>query len=85
MGVEGHQPQHPRGFRALRLVFDTAALREDDFVNGLEDEKGSGQAALRSQSGRHKHDVATPPCLDATPLVQYSERAQCEYERRSDD
>ena len=35
VGVEGHQPQHPRGFRALRLVFDTAALREDDFVNGL--------------------------------------------------
>ena len=34
-GGGGHQPQHPRGFRALRLVFDTAALREDDFVNGL--------------------------------------------------
>ena len=34
-GVEGHQPQHPRSFRVLRLVFDTAALREDDFVNGL--------------------------------------------------
>ena len=33
--VEGHQPQFPRSFRVLRLVFDTAALREDDFVNGL--------------------------------------------------
>ena len=35
MAVEGHQPQHLRSFRVLRVVFDTAALREDDFVSGL--------------------------------------------------
>ena len=43
MAVEGHQPQHPRSFRVVRLVFDTAALREDDFVNGLGDERNGAQ------------------------------------------
>ena len=43
VGVEGHQPQHPRSFRALRLAFGTAALREDDFVNGLVSAHGSAR------------------------------------------
>ena len=47
VGVKGHQPQHPRRFRVLRLVFDTAALREDDFVNGLEPEAVGQPAPLR--------------------------------------
>ena len=46
MGVEGHQPQHPRGFRALRLVFDTAALREDDFGHGLGCNRGFQELGL---------------------------------------
>jgi|GEM_PF-1810058 len=36
VGVEGHQPQHARSCRALRLVSDTAALREGDFGKSLE-------------------------------------------------
>ena len=72
-GVEGHQPQHPRSLRVLRLVFDTAALREDDFVNGL--------AALQKNCRKHRQFWTAATKSAKSPIWIGNQRGLGEPER----